>query len=281
MKGITNTQILNHREGRLGNQLFRIATIVGVAKKNNVNYYIPEQWEHIDKFPNLENLVDIESLKQNITHYHNESKFGYHDITYHDGLLELRGYFQSYKFFQDYELYIKNIFNFRETEVNKIKYDFSTEKVRLCVHVRHGDFYDKKVGGGHKNNENYHPVMSINFYENSINYILNRVKIDEILVFTDHPETKEFIFNKLEYFGLPIIYFDYSDEYFLDFISQSLCDHFVVPNSTFSWWSSFLSVRNANKIVCCPKENEWFGPAYQHFDVSSLLPQDWIRIPQN
>jgi hypothetical protein len=37
---------------------------------------------------------------------------------------------------------------------------------------------------------------------------------------------------------------------------------------------------NENKIICCPKEEDWFGPSYTHMDRSTLLPLNWKRIPQ-
>ncbi len=277
MKGFTNLQILDHTQGRFGNQLFRVSTIIGMALKNNSEYYIPIEWEHSDLFPNLKNKISKFEIDKNIKKKHNEVSFAYHDIPYfEDELLEIVGYFQSYKYFEGNDSVIKNSFLINKNS----NYDFSEDKIRLCIHVRHGDFYDKNVGGGHKGNEEYHPVMTINFYINSINKILSLTKIDEFLVFTDHPETKNFIFGEFEIFNIPIKYFDYSDDYISDFIAQKNCDHFIIPNSTFSWWSSFLSEKNKNKIVCCPMESDWLGPRYSHFDKSTLLPKDWLRIEQ-
>jgi hypothetical protein len=91
--------------------------------------------------------------------------------------------------------------------------------------------------------------------------------------------SKDFIFGKFEKFGVKVVYFDYDSDYITDFVSQSLCQHFVIANSTFSWWSSFLS-KNKNKIVCCPKEEDWFGSAYTQHDRSALLPINWKRINQ-
>jgi hypothetical protein len=155
----------------------------------------------------------------------------------------------------------------------------SKDTIKLCLHVRWGDIYDRKTNGGHKGVENYHPVMTLQYYENALNYVLNETKIDEILVFTDNTDTKEFIEGKFEKFGVKVVYFDYSDDFINDFISQSLCNHFIIANSTFSWWSSFLS-KGDDKIVCCPKEEDWFGPSYSHMDRSTLLPLNWKRIPQ-
>jgi len=114
-----------------------------------------------------------------------------------------------------------------------------------------------------------------------LKYILERKKIEEIHIFTDNTDTKDFIVGKFDSSGIPIVYVDYSSDFITDFILQTLCDHFVIANSTFSYWSSFLSTKNKEKIVCCPMENEWFGISYAHLDTSSLLPNSWIKIKQN
>lgn len=280
MKGLTSLEILNHRNGRFGNQLFRIGTLIGQSIKNNTEYYIPSEWEHCNLFPNLKNKVPVNEIKKHITGTHRESKFGYHEIPKTSGILELIGYFQSFKFFEEHEEIVKRELTFVDFLFEKSQIKMSKNSVKLCIHVRWGDIYDRKMNGGHKGVENFHPVMSLKYYENAIEYIISNTKIDEILVFTDNVDTKEFILGKFEKFGIPINYFDYSDDFILDFVCQSLCDHFIIANSTFSWWSSFLS-KNENKIICSPKEEDWFGPSYSHLDRSTLLPHNWKKIPQN
>ena len=44
-----------------------------------------------------------------------------------------------------------------------------------------------------------------------------------------------------------------------DFQYLSQCNHFIIPNSTFSLWASYLS-KNLNKIVIKPKN--WFKGEY-------------------
>jgi hypothetical protein len=279
MIGLTNTEILYHEKGRFGNQLFRIGTIIGESLKQGVEYYIPREWEHCDLFPNLKNKLPIVDIKRNIISTHREPYFAYHKIPDSSGLLEINGFFQSWKYFEGFEDKVIEGLSFSEESINKSLSKMSKDTIKLCVHLRWGDIYDRKNGESHKVLENWHPSMSLNYYENAIKFILNKTKIDEILVFTDNTDTKEFIYGKLEKFGIKVVYFDYSSDFITDFISQSLCDHFVIANSTFSWWSSFLS-KNTNKIICCPKEEDWFGPAYRHHDRSALLPITWNRISQ-
>ncbi len=56
-------------------------------------------------------------------------------------------------------------------------------------------------------------------------------------------------------------------------IIMSTCKHFVLANSSFSWWGAWLS-NNPSKLVICPKQ--WFGDST--IDTSDLIPPEWIRI---
>lgn len=54
---------------------------------------------------------------------------------------------------------------------------------------------------------------------------------------------------------------------------MSLCQHNVVANSTFSWWSAWLNT-NPNRRVAAPAR--WFANDHQH--NPDILPADWIAI---
>ena len=60
-----------------------------------------------------------------------------------------------------------------------------------------------------------------------------------------------------------------------ELLYMSNCDHFIIANSTYSWWGAYLS-NNKNKIVICP--NNWFGPELKHYNLCDLFPTDWIKI---
>ena len=50
------------------------------------------------------------------------------------------------------------------------------------------------------------------------------------------------------------------------------CKHFIISNSTFSWWAQYLS-RNENKIVIAP--DRWSNNLEEH---SMLLDDSFIKI---
>ena len=54
------------------------------------------------------------------------------------------------------------------------------------------------------------------------------------------------------------------------------CKHFVVANSSFSWWGAWLG-GDEKSVRIAPRP--WFEKL--SFDESDLVPNDWIRLDKN
>ena len=118
----------------------------------------------------------------------------------------------------------------------------------VALHIRHGD-YENIINFG---------LCSSEYYEKAIKFFEKKLDNPKFFIFT---EDHEWVKSNLN-FNSPIkhIYFNekidsYSRGYAELLKLMSSCKHFIIANSTYSWWGSFLS-ENKNKIIVTPKP--WF-----------------------
>ncbi len=102
----------------------------------------------------------------------------------------------------------------------------------------------------------------MDYYYKSIDLIKEKVKHPKFYIFSDDIEwvKKNLKFPKQSYFV------DFQED--INSLNRgasellnifSSCKHFIIANSTFSWWGSWLS-KNENKIIITPKP--WFYSRY-------------------
>ena len=60
-----------------------------------------------------------------------------------------------------------------------------------------------------------------------------------------------------------------------DMCVGSLCDDFIISNSTFSWWMSYLGKSKTKKVFI---PDPWFGPSLQHLDTSGYYFPQSIKV---
>lgn len=134
----------------------------------------------------------------------------------------------------------------RETLINnlqfRVRYPLDTinsnvlsllnQENTIAMHVRGGDF---RVSA--RLNEDY--------YIKAIEKISKRIEIKLILIFTnDEKFTRELLSD----FSYTIVDNNKGDSSFMDMYLMSQAKHFVIANSTFSWWAAYLN-KNANTVV--------------------------------
>lgn len=240
------------RKGHLGNQLFQIASTVGIAKSNNQEFGFPK-WSYSSFF---ENELPIEKLEK--CDIYKEEKFYYTPKKINIGNYDLDGWFQSEKYF-DIEL-AKHYFEFKKEFLNDLKTKNKTvfSKKTILISIRRGDFVD-------------HPdyfQLPINFYLNALIHNFPDWRERNLVILSDDDDYCKFHFSFLD------------NVFFADHLSAiqqlgmaSLCDDFIISNSTFSWWCAWLGEKESSIVV---RPLQYFSEAKNKIDNDKdYFPERW------
>jgi len=228
--------------GRLGNNMFMVAHAYVQGLNHNKQMVIAKDqlvYEGNDysqnifsKFEFIEKFVDNRNCNPSVP---SKDK---HTIYV--------GYYQSEKYFDKYSENIKSLFGPPLEFINRIRTEipviFNTEVT--VINVRRGDYLHYP---------NYHPTVSPQYITKALTLVPSK---QYLIASDDIPWCKEHL-------NLPnAIYLEGWKSHEQLWI-MAMCHHFVISNSSFSWWAAYLS-RHPGKIVIAPET--WFGPE---------APQDW------
>lgn len=234
--------------GRLGNNLFQLSAAVGYSTKYNVDYEIPP-WEYSTCF-NIKIRPCVGDVKVN----YGEKGWYYEELPFFSDGVKLFGFFQSYKYFEHCEGKIRDLFQFND----QIKNKFAPLEGNTCsIHVRRGDY----IGNV------FHEVCHLEYYLEAISEIKSRTAIDKFVVFSD-----DIAWCREKFVGDEFVFIE-GNSNIEDLCLMSQCSHNIIPNSSFSWWASWLN-NNPNKIVIAP--DTWFGDKSR--GIEDLIPENWIKI---
>lgn len=179
----------------------------------------------------------------------------------------LDGYWQSEKYFSDFSSVVEKDFSLRSPitkQSNEILEKISGSDA-ICLHVRRGDYVSNPATSA------VHGLCSADYYRTALQSVSNGTTNPHCFVFSDEPE---WVRTNL-HLPLPttIIDFNGTDMAHEDLRLMSACKHFVIANSSLSWWGAWLGQNPCKKVVA-PKQ--WFmGDAK---DTRDLIPDGWIRL---
>ncbi|WP_266363310.1 alpha-1,2-fucosyltransferase [Tellurirhabdus rosea] len=134
----------------------------------------------------------------------------------------------------------------------------------VCLHVRRGDFV----------NNARHQVTEPAYFYRAEEVLKQRLERPTLFVFSDD---MDWCRTNLR-FRLPAVYA--AEEHSLPggpihFQLMTLCRHFVIPNSTFSWWAAFLG-RKADSLVVAPRL--WLREKGRSVTAPELKYPHWIEL---
>ncbi|RPE08157.1 alpha-1,2-fucosyltransferase [Chitinophaga lutea] len=209
------------------------------------------------------------------TFYLNEQSFHFNDLIERtiretaaagkDAVYVIIGYWQSERYFETITGAIRNEFRFAEKTGRKFQQlnkRISGENA-VMVNVRRGDYLEHL---------DYHGVVSPEYIQRAMALIMQKTDSPHFFIFSDDiPWCREHI---MFYDNITLVDEKYYDAQFRGYLElMTNCRHFIIANSTFSWWSAWLAP-NKEKIVIAPEK--WFEAPGA--DTKDLLQEEWIRL---
>jgi len=200
---------------------------------------------------------------------HYEKHQGFNEDAMHlpDNTLPV-GFWQCEKYFVDIrgmllrELEPKTKLSERNTKL--LKRIESTDAI--SVHVRRGDYVTNKQAKA------FHGLLGPDYYKKAVKYLVDKTKSKNLHAFVFSNDIEWCKKNiKLD---VPTTFVEGNDKGSDDMRLMKHCKHFVMANSSFSWWGSWLS-ENPGKITIAPKV--WFKDIKTNNDIDIAL-DSWVRL---
>lgn len=271
----------------LGNQLFEIFSLLGMAQKlnrtaifNKRDWFLRFRLRNVHmKIPKISDQVktrDIEPSESTRYTYSpacceynlpsmlpcEQSKF----------LVIDGNYFQSFKYFSSMESTIREWLTPTGEEreyLNTMINQEDVNKHKICVHIRRGDFL---TDGNHAGTEKDFTLRAIDYLQN--------LKPGVILIFSNEQkwvatEIADQSQHKRDIRIMPTpMDLPFKDLYF----SQIFCDVVLItaPSSTFGWWIGYLSRNQTNVYYRDIREMD--DPVKYQMVDEDFFPEKWKKL---
>ena len=144
---------------------------------------------------------------------------------------------------------------------NQSLYEVIESSESVCISVRRGDYESDPACRA------TFSVCHKSYFEQAITIIQQKIKNPTFIMFSDDIE---WVKSNLTVPG-KVYYESGKDSVWEKLRLMYSCKHFIISNSTFSWWAQYLS-RNPNKIVISP--DRWYLPDKQW----PLIEDTFIKV---
>lgn len=247
--------------GRLGNQLWQIASTIGIAGHRGAGpafprweyepYFRVPEWMFYDELPS-EHFTDLTVSAEGQVNY----------------LQELR----HFEYLDEEDGTVRAMFQPSVAAMEELQRRFPTFWLKehvTAVHVRRGDYVSLPQ---------HFPLPTLDYFRRSRDIVADQEPDTCFLIFSDDPgwcqDNMDSVFGDYDHeyvIGVPRPVEiadrqgDPEDQY--DLQLMSFCDRHIISNSTFSWWGAYLS---QDAEILHP--DVWFG---KHRSVCQI---PWRRM---
>lgn len=177
------------------------------------------------------------------------------------------GYWQNDNYFKNIKEQLSKelVYNGELNEIQKALIENIKKQNSVAMHIRRGDYLSVE-------NVDLFCKVTKTYYLSALDYLKKELKDEiNIYIFSDDIE-----WCKTEYRDLKDVQFidnTISDNHLTDFEIMRNCRHFIIANSTFSWWAAWLG-EDENKIIIAPEK--WYCDEEKNEKLKAALLADVI-----
>ena len=174
------------------------------------------------------------------------------------------GWWQAWKYFDSIQDELRADFTFKNPilpESMDLLNEINSSN-SICLNVRRTDF----VGNDTLD------AIDINYFKKAVDWITSHVTNPYFFIFSDDIDwCKAHI--QLSH-SHQFVEHHHKGVKFSNYLQlMTRCKHFIIPNSSFAWWSAWLG-SHPEKIVVAPIS--WFNDP--EIKTDDLIPAEWIRV---
>lgn len=176
----------------------------------------------------------------------------------------LDGWFENKEYFDSIKSIIQKEFTpkFEPIQHNMELYEVIANSNSVCISIRRGDYFSNPL------TKSLHAVCREQYFRKAMSVMKEKVVNPTFIFFSDDIN---WVKKNIKVDGCDCYYERGNDPVWEKLRLMYSCKHFIISNSSFSWWAQYLS-RNENKIVISP--NRWYNDGR----TSDLLDESFIKI---
>lgn len=262
--------------GRLGNQIFQVASTIGVAEKRDLCWFFTGRITD----SSVSRLFDIPARSgtfEGLLIVHVEERQDFYEVTLpelqHGKHHDLYGYFQSPEYFEYSRATLASIFRPRPSLVNEVEATLPVVKLpnTVAIHVRRGDYV-------HLSQYN---LLSVQYYQEALSLIEGATSA--IVVSDDINWCKTNMEHALFALGYTtVVYSPFEDDIY-DFVVLYLAHHLVMSASSFTWWAAYLKSlaklrqQQSGKVIA---PATWYNSTgdFAYLNRKSFYHSSWVLL---
>lgn len=272
--------------GGIGNQMFEYAVGRCVAEKHGRELFLDDLALREDPPGATKRLYSLDAfqIQAHLTSQKRiaigeevpvlaqvvECRRGFHEVILAPSpypCIYLQGFWQDERYFLEIQDLLRQEFRFRPGLWQESPWQsrITAEQSPVCVHVRRQDYLAKpgqRLG-----------FIGKEYYDQAARLMAGKVGNAHFFVFSDDlPWCEENLtfsqpYSFVRHPGPP------ADHTVTDLRLMAMCRHFVIANSSFSWWAAWLGT-DAEKVVIAPQR--WYQISER--DSKYITPPNWLRL---